>query len=136
LGKAKRFATESTEKTEVRHVRQPSTPHGLAFLPVLFYNRGAPCLPSPSRGAFVTKKQKTKKPGVVEKIIRHPAQPEKVQISLIGGDDLYKEIRIENKLETEDGEKAKLKQGAHVDVIVEADVKDTVSTKEDEVSSD
>jgi hypothetical protein len=75
----------------------------------------------------VTKKPKTKKPGVVRKIIKHPMEPEKAEISIAGADDLYREIRIENKLENEQGEKVKLKQGAHVDVIVEADDKDTVT---------
>lgn len=75
----------------------------------------------------MTKKPKTKKPGVVRKIIKHPMEPEKAEISIAGADDLYREIRIENKLENEQGEKVKLKQGAHVDVIVEADDKDTVT---------
>jgi hypothetical protein len=75
----------------------------------------------------VIKKPKTKKPGVVRKIIKHPMQPEKAEISINGADDLYREIRIENKLENEQGEKVKLKQGAHVEVIVEADDKDTVA---------
>jgi hypothetical protein len=73
------------------------------------------------------KKPKTKKPGVVRKIIKHPYQPEKAEISIHGADDLYREIRIENRLENDEGEKVKLKQGAHVDVIVEADTKDTES---------
>jgi hypothetical protein len=75
----------------------------------------------------VTKKPKTKKPGVVRKIIKHPMQPEKAEISINGADDLYREIRIENKLQNEQGEEVKLKQGAHVEVIVEADDKDTVT---------
>ena len=74
------------------------------------------------------RKPKTKKPAVVQKIIKTPHEPEKAEISVLDADDLYKEIRIENTLVTEEGEKVKLKQGAHVDVIVEADGKDTVST--------
>lgn len=74
----------------------------------------------------MTKKRKTKKPGFVEKIIQQPHQPEKAEISIRGADDLYKEIRIENKLHSEDGETVKLKPGAHVEVIVEADEKNTV----------
>jgi hypothetical protein len=72
------------------------------------------------------KKPKTKKPGVVEKIIKPVHGPEKAEISVTGAEDLYKEIRIENTLENENGEKVKLKKGAHVEVIVEADDKDTV----------
>lgn len=73
------------------------------------------------------KKPKTTKPGVVRKIIKHPHEPEKAEISIHDADDLYREIRIENRLENDEGKEVKLKQGAHVDVIVEADTKDTVS---------
>jgi hypothetical protein len=48
-----------------------------------------------------------------------------VQISVKDGDDLYKEIRIENALQDEDGNEVALKEGAEVDVTVEADKKDT-----------
>jgi hypothetical protein len=76
------------------------------------------------------KKPKTRKPGVVRKIIKQPHEPEKAEISINGADDLYKEIRIENRLENEEGEEVKLKQGAHVEVIVEADSDGTVSNSE------
>ncbi len=78
----------------------------------------------------MTRKPKTKKPGVVRKIIKYPQEPEKAEISIAGADELYREIRIENTLVNDEGEKVKLKQGAHVDVIVEADNKDTVSNSE------
>jgi hypothetical protein len=39
---------------------------------------------------------------------------------------LYREIRIENALENEQGEQVKLKPGAQVEVVVEAEEKDTV----------
>jgi hypothetical protein len=35
---------------------------------------------------------------------------------------LYKEIRIDNKLQDRDGEKVKLKPGAEVDVTIEAPI--------------
>jgi hypothetical protein len=62
-------------------------------------------------------------PGKVEKIIEsfNPEEPEKAQISVEGADELYKEIRIENSLIAENGDKVKLKEGADVDVTVEAD---------------
>ena len=41
------------------------------------------------------------------------------------GDDLYKEIRIENALQDEDGNEVALKEGAEVEVTVQADKKDT-----------
>ena len=67
-------------------------------------------------------------PGTVDKIIKppHPSMPEKAQISVEGADDLYKEIRVENELQDENGKPVKLKPGAHVEVTVEADPKATV----------
>jgi hypothetical protein len=77
-------------------------------------------------------KSKSTKTGTVEKIIKspYPEEPEKAQIAVEGADDLYKEIRIENTFENENGEKVKLKVGAHVDVTVEADSKETVPVRE------
>ena len=75
----------------------------------------------------MTKKPKTKKPGTVTKIIKSPLpdEPEKAEIAVEGADDLYKEIRIENTLEDEEGKKVRMKKGAQVDVTIEADDKDT-----------
>jgi hypothetical protein len=83
-------------------------------------------------GGAVKKKSKTTKPGRVEKIIKppHPRMPEKAQIAVDGADDLYKEIRIENALENEEGETVKLKEGASVDVTIEAEPKETVNVDE------
>jgi hypothetical protein len=74
------------------------------------------------------KKSKIIQPGTVEKIIKSPFPevPEKAEIAVEGADHLYREIRIENTLEDENGHKVKLKVGAQVDVTVEADPKDTV----------
>ncbi len=74
------------------------------------------------------KKPRVKKRGVVEKIVKapHPNIPEKAQIAVEEADDLYREIRIENTLETENGEKVKLKEDAPVDVVIEADPASTV----------
>jgi uncharacterized protein YfaS (alpha-2-macroglobulin family) len=73
------------------------------------------------------KKSKTTKPGTVQKIIRHPdpKEPEKAEIEVQGAEALYREIRIDNTLEDEKGKKVGLKKGAHVEVVVEADEKDT-----------
>ena len=67
-------------------------------------------------------------PGRVEKIIesRRPADPEKAQIAVEGADTLYREIRIENTLTDENGREVRLKEGAEVDVTVEADKTETV----------
>ena len=80
------------------------------------------------------KKPKTTRPGVVEKIIKSPFPqiPEKAEIAVEGADHLYREIRIENTLEDEKGNKVKLKAGAQVDVTVEADAKDTVPENSNE----
>lgn len=58
-----------------------------------------------------------------KKIIKpvSPLEPEKAQIKISEADDLYREVRVENVLTDESGEKASLKPGAEVDVIVEAD---------------
>jgi hypothetical protein len=75
-----------------------------------------------SREDLVTKKRK-KLRGTVAKVIKspHPSQPEKAEIDIHDADDLYREIRVDNELTDDAGEKASLKPGAEVDVIVEAD---------------
>jgi hypothetical protein len=71
----------------------------------------------------MTEKPSVTMPGTVEKIIpsAHPSEPEKAQIALEGGDELYREIRIENSLTDENGDEVRLKKGAEVDITVEAD---------------
>jgi hypothetical protein len=61
-------------------------------------------------------------PGTVEKIIKPivPSELEKAQIAVEGADHLYKEIRIENTLTDERGDKVQLKPGAQVKLTVEA----------------
>lgn len=68
-------------------------------------------------------KKRKKLHGTVETIIQPmmPTQTEKAQISVDEAEDLYKEIRIENVMTRETGEKTRLKPGESVDVIVEAD---------------
>jgi len=62
-------------------------------------------------------------PGTVEKIIPsiHPGDPEKAQIGIEGAEDLYREIRVENTLQGEDGKPVALKPGAQVEVTIAAD---------------
>jgi hypothetical protein len=71
---------------------------------------------------LMTEKPSTTLPGTVEKIIKpiSPNEPEKAQIAVQGADDLYREIRIENTLVKDNGEKVRLKPGAEVEVTVEA----------------
>jgi hypothetical protein len=70
----------------------------------------------------MSEKPSTTLPGTVEKIIKspYPSEPEKAQIAIEGADHLYKEIRIENTLKDENGNEVRLKQGAEVEVTVEA----------------
>jgi hypothetical protein len=66
-------------------------------------------------------------PGTVEKIIPSLGShiPEKAQITVEGADHLYREIRVENKLEDKNGKPAELKVGAKVEVTIEAEPKAT-----------
>jgi hypothetical protein len=77
-------------------------------------------------------------PGTVEKIIKpqHPSVPEKAQISVEGGDDLYREIRIVNSLTDKSGNEVALKKGAEVEVTVEAEKEATTPKKDDGKSSE
>lgn len=76
-------------------------------------------------------KPSTTLPGVVEKVIKspHPTEPEKAQIAVETADHLYKEIRIANSLKDANGNDVALKQGAKVDVTVEAEPEDTIVKK-------
>jgi len=89
-------------------------------------------IPMSKESSTANEKPSTTLPGTVEKIIKppHPSLPEKAQIDVGGADDLYREIRIENTLTGENGSKVGLKQGAQVDVTIEADREDTTK-KED-----
>jgi predicted DNA-binding antitoxin AbrB/MazE fold protein len=75
----------------------------------------------------MSKNPKTKKRGRVKRLIKSPdpSVPEKAEVEIHGADELYKEIRIDNKLEDEHGKKVKLKEGAEVDVVIEAEPKAT-----------
>lgn len=69
-------------------------------------------------------KASTTLPGKVEKVIKpHPGsgEPEKAQIAVEGADHLYREIRVPNTLTDSQGQKVKLKEGADVEVKIEAD---------------
>lgn len=61
-------------------------------------------------------------PGKVERVIKppHPSIPEKAQIAVEGAEDLYREIRVENSLTDANGKEVALKEGAEVEVTVNA----------------
>jgi hypothetical protein len=71
-------------------------------------------------------------PATVEKVIKSPFpdEPDKAQISVEGADDLYRELRIENTLQTDSGEEVELKPGAKIDVTLEAP-REAVVSKQD-----
>jgi predicted DNA-binding antitoxin AbrB/MazE fold protein len=83
-----------------------------------------------SNGA--NEKPSTTLPGTVEKIIKSPDpnEPEKAQIAIEGAEELYREVRIDNVLKNQNGEKVALNEGAEVDVTIEADEKDTTQKRE------
>jgi hypothetical protein len=77
-------------------------------------------------------KPSTTLPGTVEKIIKPilPGEAEKAQIDIEGAEELYREIRVDNTLKDEKGEKVAIKEGAPVEVTIEADKKDTIKKEE------
>jgi hypothetical protein len=79
----------------------------------------------------MTDKPNVTLPGKVEKLVGSPltGEPEKVQISVEGADTLYRELRIENTFIDDNGDKVRLKEGAEVEVTVEADKEDTLPKK-------
>jgi hypothetical protein len=83
-------------------------------------------------------KASTTLPGKVEKVIApHPGsgEPEKAQIAVEGADHLYREIRVPNTLTDAQGHKVKLKEGADVEVKIEADPVVTKTVAQQEQSS-
>jgi len=55
--------------------------------------------------------------------------PDKAQIAVEGADDLYKEIRVENTLQDENGKPVALKKGAEVEATIEAEKQATEPKK-------
>ena len=80
----------------------------------------------------MSKKKRKRLRGKVQKVLKPilPLELEKAQISVDEADELYREIRVENALTDENGERVRLKPGAEVDVIVEADT-DATTKKSD-----
>jgi hypothetical protein len=67
--------------------------------------------------------------GTVEKIVPPPipGTPEKAQIRVESADGLYREVRIENTLTDENGDKVGLKVGSPVKVTVSAEAGSTIT---------
>ncbi|MFZ0198248.1 MAG: hypothetical protein WB523_16075 [Candidatus Sulfotelmatobacter sp.] len=75
----------------------------------------------------MSEKPSTTLPATVEKIIKppFPSEPERAQIAVHGADHLHRELRIENTLTDENGEKVRLKPGADVEVTIAAEPEGT-----------
>lgn len=76
----------------------------------------------------MAEKSNVKLPGKVEKVFEstHPSDPDKAQICVENADPLYQEIRVENTLKDKEGKSVGLKEGAAVEVKIEADPNATV----------
>jgi hypothetical protein len=85
----------------------------------------------------MAEKPSTTLPGTVEKVVKSPVPgvPEKAQIAVEGADDLYRELRIENSLTDGNGEQVRLKQGADVEVTIEAEPESTTDKQEHQDTS-
>ena len=70
--------------------------------------------------------------GVVQRIVKSfdPKRSDSIEITLAEAEDLFREIRIENKFTDATGQQVALKQGSHVDVTFEADQEDIVKTED------
>jgi protein involved in polysaccharide export with SLBB domain len=79
----------------------------------------------------MSEKPSTTLPATVEKIIKpiFPSEPERAQISIQGADHLYREVRIENTLTDENGEKVRLKPGAEAEVTIAAEPEATTAAE-------
>ena len=68
---------------------------------------------------------------VVNKILppRPEGQSERVEISVSTAEELFREVRIENVLTNVDGKPVALKNGAHVDVTFETNLRDTITVE-------
>jgi hypothetical protein len=80
----------------------------------------------------MSRKKRKKLRGTVKKVIKplYPNSKEKAEIDIHEADHLYREIRVDNEVADESGEKASLKEGAEIDVVIEADSDATVKKPE------
>ena len=69
--------------------------------------------------------------GKVQRIVRNffSIDSEQAEIEVEGAEPLYRELRIENKLQDEEGEEVSLKPDAQVDVTIEAEPQETTPKK-------
>ncbi len=75
----------------------------------------------------MSKKTKKRLRGTVKKVLKSVlGGPEKAEIAVHDADPLYRELRVENELSKENGEKMALKPGAEIDVVIETDSDATI----------
>jgi hypothetical protein len=75
---------------------------------------------------------RTTKAGTVERLVKpaDPREPEKAQVNIHECEPLYQELRIEKTLTDQEGNQVRLKEGAEVEVHIDAD-KSATSPKKD-----
>ena len=80
----------------------------------------------------MSKKKRKRLRGTVQRVIKpsYSGGKEKAEIDIREADDLYREIRVDNELTDDKGEKSSLKEGADVDVVIEADSNATLKKPE------
>jgi len=73
---------------------------------------------APPSEAVITKRKLKKMRGTVQRVLKPflPSELEKVQISVDEAEELYREIRIENVLTDENGEKVQLKPALMIQI--------------------
>jgi hypothetical protein len=108
--KAKRESGEATRASVMKEMALPRMAKSARIAELNLDTTRIPELPS------------TTMPGTVDKIILSPrsSQPEMADIAVEGLDHRHRDLRIENALTDENGDRVKLKKGAHVDVTVTA----------------
>jgi hypothetical protein len=69
--------------------------------------------------------------GIVQRIFKNvePDRGDTIEIAFADAEELFREIRIENRFTDAAGQTVALKQGSHVDITFEADQKDTIETE-------
>jgi hypothetical protein len=85
----------------------------------------------PENETAPTEKPAITLPGTVEKIIPTSNLPKlkRQRSQWEGADHLYRDIRVDNELQDENGKTVSLKPGAHVEVTTEAEPEATRPTK-------
>jgi hypothetical protein len=81
--------------------------------------------------SFINKKRTKTLMARVTKIIKpsSPHEPEKAQIAVQRADPLYRELRIENQVKDDAGKESRLREGAEIEVKIEANPEATTESQ-------